>query len=180
MPGPPRPDTTSIPRRSNVPAGTSAAPDRLRVDNALIKAIARAFRWRKLLETGVHGTIEEIATREKINASDVGRLLRGAGGCRGSPGGAAARGDDAGGANEAVASGSYEREGALESRVAMAEYSAFDKSALQPLSVPSLHPLAQSSWVWWPSEGAGRIASSAWPLGQSWLNRWRGSRRRWR
>jgi hypothetical protein len=30
----------------------------VRVDNAMIKALARAFRWRKLLETGVVGTIE--------------------------------------------------------------------------------------------------------------------------
>ena len=49
---------------------------RHRVDNAMIKALARGFRWRKLLETGVYGTIEEIAAAEKINASYVGRLLR--------------------------------------------------------------------------------------------------------
>jgi hypothetical protein len=59
-----------------VPAGTPAAPDRPRVDNAMIKALARAFRWRKLLETGVHGTIEELAAAEKINSSYVSRILR--------------------------------------------------------------------------------------------------------
>jgi hypothetical protein len=58
------------------PGGATAAPDRLRVDNAMVKALARAFRWRKLLETGVHGTIEEIAEAEKINASYVSRILR--------------------------------------------------------------------------------------------------------
>ena len=42
----------------------------------MIKAIARGFRWRKLLETGVYGTIEEIAAAEKINPSYVSRLLR--------------------------------------------------------------------------------------------------------
>jgi hypothetical protein len=42
----------------------------------MLKALARAFRWRKLLETGVHGTIEEIAEAEKINSSHVGRILR--------------------------------------------------------------------------------------------------------
>jgi hypothetical protein len=31
------------------------------VDSALIKAIARAFRWQKLLETGSYATIAEIA-----------------------------------------------------------------------------------------------------------------------
>jgi hypothetical protein len=49
---------------------------RHRIDNAMVKAVARAFLWRKLLETGVHGTIEEIAVAEKINASYIGRLLR--------------------------------------------------------------------------------------------------------
>jgi hypothetical protein len=52
-----------------------AAP-RPRVDNTMIKAIARAFRWRKLIETGVHASIEEVAAAEKINASYVGRVLR--------------------------------------------------------------------------------------------------------
>ncbi len=47
-----------------------------RVDNTMVKALARAFRWRKLLETGVFATIQEIAAAEKINASYVGRILR--------------------------------------------------------------------------------------------------------
>jgi hypothetical protein len=54
----------------------SAAPVRYRVDNAMIKALARAFRWRKLLESGVYGTIEELAAAEKINSSYVSRILR--------------------------------------------------------------------------------------------------------
>ena len=59
-----------------VPGGNDAVPDRPRVDNAMIKALARAFRWRKLLETGVYGTIEELAAAEKINSSYVSRILR--------------------------------------------------------------------------------------------------------
>jgi hypothetical protein len=47
-----------------------------RIDNAMIKAIARAFRWREMLENGTHATIAEIATAEKINESYVGRILR--------------------------------------------------------------------------------------------------------
>ena len=54
----------------------TGAPVRHRVDNAMVKALARGFRWRKLLETGVFGTIDEIAAAEKINSSYVGRLLR--------------------------------------------------------------------------------------------------------
>jgi hypothetical protein len=51
-------------------------PQRARVDNAMVKTIARAFRWRRLLEIGVHTTVEEIAAAEKINSSYVGRVLR--------------------------------------------------------------------------------------------------------
>jgi hypothetical protein len=60
-----------------VPPGADQwAPPRPRVDNTIVKAIARAFRWRKLLETGAHTTVAEIAAAEKINASYVGRVLR--------------------------------------------------------------------------------------------------------
>jgi hypothetical protein len=60
-----------------LPDGSSSwAPLRARVDNTIVKAIARGFRWRKLLETGVHDTVEDIAAAEKINASYVSRVLR--------------------------------------------------------------------------------------------------------
>jgi len=42
----------------------------------MVKALARAFRWRKLLETGAFGTIKELAAAEKINVSYVSRVLR--------------------------------------------------------------------------------------------------------
>lgn len=42
----------------------------------MVKAIARAFRWREMLENGTHATIAEIAVAEKINASYAGRVLR--------------------------------------------------------------------------------------------------------
>ena len=42
----------------------------------MVKAIARAFRWRKLLETGAYATVGDIAAAEKITASSVGRVLR--------------------------------------------------------------------------------------------------------
>lgn len=54
----------------------TAVPAGSRVDNAMIKAIARAFRWREMLEGGAHGTIADIAAVEKINESYVGRILR--------------------------------------------------------------------------------------------------------
>ena len=59
------------------PDGATSAPaPRTRVDSALLKALARGFRWRKLLETGHFATIEDIADAENINPSYVSRLLR--------------------------------------------------------------------------------------------------------
>src|SRR5262245_9704419 len=46
------------------------------IDNAMVKAIARAFHWREMLENGTYTTIAEIAAAEKINESYVGRVLR--------------------------------------------------------------------------------------------------------
>jgi hypothetical protein len=46
------------------------------IDGALVKAIARAFRWREMLEGGEYPTIREIARAEKINEAYVGRVLR--------------------------------------------------------------------------------------------------------
>ncbi len=54
----------------------SWAKPRKRIDNAMVKALARAFRWQKLLEDGTYTTIEEIADAEKINPSYVSRVLR--------------------------------------------------------------------------------------------------------
>jgi hypothetical protein len=61
----------SVPRKYY----TWAAPRR-RVDNAMVKAIARAVRWRQLLENGTYATIAEIAAVEKVNESYIGRVLR--------------------------------------------------------------------------------------------------------
>ncbi|MDI3469789.1 MAG: hypothetical protein OJF62_001852 [Pseudolabrys sp.] len=57
-------------------ASLTAAPVCRHVDSAMVKAIARAFRWREMLEDGTYATIREIATAEKINESYVGRVLR--------------------------------------------------------------------------------------------------------
>jgi hypothetical protein len=57
------------------PDGSAWAP-RPRVDNAMIKALARAFRWRRMLDEGVCGTMEELAKREGINRGYMSRVLR--------------------------------------------------------------------------------------------------------
>ena len=93
------------------PDGTdvTVAPVRRHIDNAMVKAIARAFRWRDMLENGTHATIAEIAAAEKINEFLRGPRaaadLAGAGHCRGDPGWAAVSADDAGGIDEAVCGG---------------------------------------------------------------------------
>jgi len=54
------------------PDGAPWAP-RPRVDNVLVKALARAFRWQRMLDEGVRGTIEELARRERVNRGYMSR-----------------------------------------------------------------------------------------------------------
>ena len=59
-----------------LPDGAMAAPDRPRPDSALIKALARAFRWKRMLESGEFTTIGDLAQREGIAPSYMTRVLR--------------------------------------------------------------------------------------------------------
>jgi hypothetical protein len=61
-----------------VPDGAQRQPTshHARIDSTLIKAPARAFRWRKLLEIGKYASIQELAVGEAINPSYVSRILR--------------------------------------------------------------------------------------------------------
>lgn len=52
------------------------APVARHIDSAMVKAIARAYRWREMLESGEYATIREIAAAERINETYVGRVLR--------------------------------------------------------------------------------------------------------
>ena len=76
------------------PDGAEWAP-RTRVDNAMVKALARAFRWRKMLDTGIHATIENLAKSQGIGKTYVSQILRltllapEAGRAQGPPGGGA-------------------------------------------------------------------------------------------
>ena len=45
-------------------------------DYTLIKAVARAYRWRQTLEDGDMGTIAELAEHEKISPSYLTRVMR--------------------------------------------------------------------------------------------------------
>ena len=50
-------------------------PDR-KADNTLVKALARAFRWKRMLEAGEFATIAELAEREGIAFTYMARVLR--------------------------------------------------------------------------------------------------------
>lgn len=47
-----------------------------RTDNTLVKALARAFRWKQMLESGQFATTAELAEREGIAPSYMTRILR--------------------------------------------------------------------------------------------------------
>lgn len=58
------------------PDGQAPHSPRPQASIPVLKALGRAFRWRKLLEKGEYSTIDEIAKSEKVNASYVSRVLR--------------------------------------------------------------------------------------------------------
>jgi hypothetical protein len=50
--------------------------DQAAAGGVLVKALARAWRWQKLLDRGVYSSVTEIAEAEKISKSYVCRILR--------------------------------------------------------------------------------------------------------
>lgn len=52
------------------------APQTRRSDNTLVKALGRAFRWKRMLESGEFATISELAEHEAIAHSYMTRVLR--------------------------------------------------------------------------------------------------------
>ena len=42
--------------------------------NAMVKALARAFRWRKMLDNGVHATLDDLARAKEVAPSYVSRI----------------------------------------------------------------------------------------------------------
>jgi hypothetical protein len=53
---------------------TAAIPTR--GDPALVKALARAHRWLRMLEAGEFGTVRELAKAERVNETYICRVLR--------------------------------------------------------------------------------------------------------
>lgn len=57
------------------PSGAPWAP-RPRVDNALVKAVARAFRWQRKFESGRYANLTELAAAEKVTLPYLTNILQ--------------------------------------------------------------------------------------------------------
>ncbi|MBY8978289.1 hypothetical protein KHP62_20950 [Rhodobacteraceae bacterium NNCM2] len=60
-------------KEMHLPDGASSQS---KMDNTLVKALARAFRWKRMLESDGFTTIAELAEREGIAHSYMTRVLR--------------------------------------------------------------------------------------------------------
>src|SRR4051794_1523328 len=54
----------------------SASAPMHNVDSALLKALARGFRWQRLLDNGTYSTIKEIGAKERVDVSYIAEVLR--------------------------------------------------------------------------------------------------------
>ena len=64
-------------KRIVAPDGSDVAPaQRPQPAGTLVKALARAWRWQRMLDEGVYATVSEIGDAENISKSYVSRILR--------------------------------------------------------------------------------------------------------
>ena len=64
-------------KRIVAPDGSELCPSsKPQPDGTLIKALARAWRWQRMLDQGVYTTVSEIGDVENISKSYVSRILR--------------------------------------------------------------------------------------------------------
>jgi hypothetical protein len=64
-------------KRIVAPDGSEIAPSsKPQPDGTLVKALARAWRWQRMLDEGVYATVSEIGDAENISKSYVSRILR--------------------------------------------------------------------------------------------------------
>jgi hypothetical protein len=60
-----------------VPDGRAIVPtSRPQPEGTLIKALARAWRWQRMLDEGIYTAVSEIGDAENISKSYVSRILR--------------------------------------------------------------------------------------------------------
>ncbi len=58
------------------PMADGVAPVTTRADPALVKALARAFRYQRMLDEGRYASISEMAAAERLERGYLGSLLR--------------------------------------------------------------------------------------------------------
>ena len=58
------------------PMAIGMAPVTTRADPTLVKALARAFRYQRMLDEGRYASISEMAAAEKVDRGYVGQVLR--------------------------------------------------------------------------------------------------------
>jgi hypothetical protein len=64
-------------KRIVTPDGSEIVPTSApRPDSTLIKALARAWRWQRLLDDGIYTSVSEIGEAEHIGKSYISRILR--------------------------------------------------------------------------------------------------------
>jgi hypothetical protein len=64
-------------KRLVAPDGSEIAPtSKPQPDGTLVKALARAHRWQRVLESGEYGTLAELSAAARISRSYVSRVLR--------------------------------------------------------------------------------------------------------
>jgi hypothetical protein len=62
--------------RKTILSDAVPAPPQPRIDNALLKALARAHRWRRMIESREYASITELAKADGVNQSYACRVLR--------------------------------------------------------------------------------------------------------
>jgi hypothetical protein len=64
-------------KRIVAPDGMAIVPaTKPQPDGTLVKALARAWRWQRMLDDGVYASVSEIGEAENISKSYVSRILR--------------------------------------------------------------------------------------------------------
>ena len=62
-------------RKLVVPDVAPWVPPKTRVDYTLVKALARAHRWKRMLDDGRYATVTELAAGEKLDRGYLGKIL---------------------------------------------------------------------------------------------------------
>jgi hypothetical protein len=64
-------------KRILAPDGSAIVPtSKPQSDGTLVKALARAWRWQRMLDQGAYASVSEIGDAENISKSYVSRILR--------------------------------------------------------------------------------------------------------